>query len=287
MKDRITHALISFLCIIFVLSFGLIYSGIESEMVISSKHQNSINIAIIMYHSISKDDSNTGEYIAPLETLESDIRYLYENGYSTVHISDLIAYVYDGVPLPEKSVVLTFDDGHYNFITYALPLLLKHDMKASIAVVGSFCDTSEKSKDTCPEHAYMSRDDVSMLSGYDAVEVLNHSYFMHDLQKRPGAGMKPGETFEAYKNAFTHDTLLMQQSLQRQNISPAAYVYPYGIFSNESEELLQSMGFLSTLTTVEKTNIITIASPQSLFALGRYNRDGRLSTYEFMQKLGL
>ena len=63
-----------------------------------------------MYHSILKDPQRTGDYVISPEQLEKDLIYLQNHGYTTVLLADLIAYVHEGTPLPDKPIVLTFDD---------------------------------------------------------------------------------------------------------------------------------------------------------------------------------
>ena len=65
-------------------------------------------------------------------------------------VEDLIRYVDQGTPLPEKPVMLTFDDGHYNYISYLLPLLEEYDMKAVVSVVGEFADTYTETRTPTP-----------------------------------------------------------------------------------------------------------------------------------------
>ena len=45
-----------------------------------------------------------------LEKFTNTIKFLKKNGYTTIFISDLINYVYKGTPLPDKPIILTFDD---------------------------------------------------------------------------------------------------------------------------------------------------------------------------------
>ena len=63
-----------------------------------------------MYHGLLKEEARQGKYVLSPAQFESDLKYLKENGYHTVVVQDLIDYVEKGVPLPEKPVMLTFDD---------------------------------------------------------------------------------------------------------------------------------------------------------------------------------
>ena len=58
-------------------------------------------------------------------------------GYTAITVSDLLAYVQDGADLPEKPVMITFDDGYYNNYIYAYPLLKQRGMKAVVSIIGS------------------------------------------------------------------------------------------------------------------------------------------------------
>ena len=96
-----------------------------------------IKLPILMYHSIVKNEDRSGEYvITPIE-LEKDLLYLKQNGYTTVFVNDVIRYVKRGGELPEKPIILSFDDGTYNYREYLLPLLEKYDMKATVSIVGA------------------------------------------------------------------------------------------------------------------------------------------------------
>ena len=56
--------------------------------------------------------------------------------YTGVSFDELQAYVLRGEPLPEKPVVITFDDGYRSNYTLAYPILQKYSMKATIFAVG-------------------------------------------------------------------------------------------------------------------------------------------------------
>ena len=128
-----------------------------------------------MYHSILKDKKRNNKYVISPSQLESDMLYIRENGYTTIFVSDLVSYVYDNVPLPDKPIILTFDDGDYNNLTYAYPLLEKYDMKAVISIVGSYTDTYTKSGETNPNYSYLRWSDIQFLYNSNRIEFGNHT----------------------------------------------------------------------------------------------------------------
>ena len=91
-------------------------------------------LPFICGHEVKPDKSGK-DAIQPWE-LESDLRWLAENGYTTVVMADVIAYVRDGTPLPEKPIVLSFDDGYYNNYVYVLPLLRQYAARIVFSLLG-------------------------------------------------------------------------------------------------------------------------------------------------------
>ena len=107
-----------------------------------AKNDDSIALPIVMYHSLLK--SKSGNYIVHPATFENDLKYIQDKRYTTITMTDLINYVYKNSPLPEKPIIITFDDGFYNNFGYAVPLLHKYDMKAVISIVGKYTDTYKR-----------------------------------------------------------------------------------------------------------------------------------------------
>ena len=67
-------------------------------------------------------------------------------------------------------------------------------------------------------------------------------------------------------------------------IETTTFVYPYGDWDRDSEEVLRSAGYTVTLTCRERVNYIE-RDPASLFHLGRFNRPSGISTDAFMQRV--
>lgn len=248
-----------------------------------SKDEEFINVPIIAYHSIVKDKSE--KYIITPDTFENDLKYLSENGYQTIFAEQLADYVYNNTPLPPKPIIITFDDGLYNNLYYALPLLEKYDMCAIISVVGSYiCNVSSYDPQQ-PDFTYLIWEDLLDLLNSKRIEIGNHTYSMHNNAVRKGSMRKIGESEESYSAALTRDIGLLQSMIYAETgYIPITFSYPFGHVSEESLPVLREFGFKVTLTFDEGINKIT-SDPDCLYGLKRFNRDGSLSTEEFMLKI--
>ena len=238
---------------------------------------------ILMYHSILKDPQRAGMHVLSPDTLEQDLRYLKDHGYTTVSIQQLIDAVYQDAPLPEKPVVLTFDDGYLNNLTYVLPLLEKYDMKATISIVGAYTEQAEREDDENPNYAYLKKQRIAEMAQSGRFEIGVHSYDMHGQQTRKGSAKNKGESTGQYQAVFRADTEQCVALLAECGVDANVYAYPYGAISAESEPVLKELGFCASLSCREKPNYIT-KDPDCLWQLGRYNRPSGVSTETFMQR---
>ena len=239
-----------------------------------------------MYHSIS--ETKSGKYILKKSDFEADMKYLREKGYNTVSAKQLIKYVYLGEALPEKPVVLTFDDGMYNNKEYVLPILEEYGYCAVFSIVGSYADEYTENNIVNPDYSYLRWQDIAELSDSPNIEFGNHSYAFHSIsRKRYGTKRNKNESTLEYINAFYEDTEKLQSEFfSNCNFKPVIYTYPFGSYSKESLRVLKKMGFLVTFSCFEGVNTVTHDS-DCLYMLKRYNRDGRLTTSQLFSKLKL
>ena len=93
-------------------------------------------IPIITYHSI--DDSGSVVSIAP-SVFRRQVKYLSDAGYTSLSLKGLISTLKNGNELPDKPVVLTFDDGFKNFYSQAFPVLSEYSFCATVFLVTDFC----------------------------------------------------------------------------------------------------------------------------------------------------
>lgn len=282
-KNKVKSFLILIIILIITLSF-LFFGGINS--IETSKNVDSdVVVPIIMYHSLLKDTNLQNDYTVSPALFENDLKYLKKHGYNTITVSDLIEYVYHDSPLPEKCIMLTFDDGYYNNYYYAFPLLKEYECKAVISPIISMTEIFTNSDEISITYGHISVDNIKEMveSGY--VEIQNHSYDMHKLKPRKGVDKKKGETFESYRSAIQNDIMKAQNYLKdNTEISPQCFVYPFGAKSDETEKIVKELGFKCTLTCTEEPNYIS-KSEESLINLGRYRRENSESTEALLNRI--
>ena len=187
-----------------------------------------ISLPVVMYHQITKNISRAGPYCITLNQLESDLKYIREKGYETVDVEQLLAHVKSGAALPEKPIMLTFDDGYETVYSFLLPLLEKYDMCAVASVVGAYADMYTEINDHTLSYSYMTWDEIAELAAGDRIEIQNHSYDLHktDSSGRSGAQKVSGESVQEYSAFLNSDIGSMQTLLEEKTGKrPTAFAY--------------------------------------------------------------
>lgn len=246
-----------------------------------------IELPILMYHSVLK--SKNGVYIVSPSQLERDFKRLTENGYNAVTCKQVIDYVDGKGDLPKKPVLITFDDGHYNNMHYALPLLKKYNLKAVINVIGRFSAFSTESGDIDnPNYSHLTWDEIADLSNGEIIEIGNHTYNMHNYNPRFGMSQKYNETDRQYVSAIQKDVGSLQKILFESTGKVCRVLaYPFGKYNDLLEKTLVGMGFRMMFTCNEGVSRITRGKPESLYRLKRINRSGLYDTETIMKKIAV
>jgi len=244
---------------------------------------NSVRIPILMYHHFG-DDGSPGTTISA-EMFESHIKALRDDGYTAITFEQLCGYVFDGAPLPQRSIIITIDDGYTSVYDIAYPILKKYDMTATVFIIGVLHGETlykDTSYPVYPTHFGDAEALEMIMSG--VISIQSHSFDMHQDEYyetgpfRLGVMQRSGESEEEYIAAFNAD--FECAAAQIENISgaqPFVYSYPFGRHSKMSEELLDDNGVKVTLTIVKGSSVVTRGSPESLFGLKRYNAYGNMT----------
>lgn len=248
--------------------------------------QEGVEVPVVMYHSMLKDESQHGKYVVSPAEFEQDLIWLKKHGYTTVSTADLIAYTQGG-SLPEKPVMLTFDDGYYNNYLYAYPIAKQYGCKFLLSPIGRYADEYSGTGEANAYYTHATWDQLREMTGSGLVELGNHSYNLHDAKQARGVERRPGEGDEAYRARITADLTQAQEAFRRElGEAPKTFVYPFGAMSEGVGEIIRELGFEVTFTCREKTSKVT-REKESLYGLGRYLRPSGVSSGEFFRKMGL
>lgn len=241
-----------------------------------SQDEISTQVPILMYHHLSEDVTNS-EMVSP-EQFEAQIRALAEAGYTGISFDELQAYVLRGEPLPEKPVVITFDDGYRSNYTLAYPILQKYGMKATIFAIGvSFGKDHYKDTDyTITPH--FGAAEAAEMTASGLISIQSHTYDMHqwppyetDSAVRENILQLPGESEESYVQALTEDFTRSRALLEGATGQPVdVLAYPAGQYSTLTQVTLQSLGVHVTLSTNPGVNTVVKGLPQTLDAMLRF-----------------
>lgn len=174
-------------------------------------------LPVLMYHKIQPAAAQD-DLVISVDKFEEQLRYLKHNGFNTISLSQLTAYVTKGAALPHKPVMLTFDDGYRDNLLYAYPLLKKYGMKANIFLIGSKVTTPEEN-----DGEYLDTADL----GYMSSELVE--YGLHSFAHNNYGEMTPAEIEE--------DVTAMQARFKQFSIPyQPCFAYPYGAFGRKSRQ---------------------------------------------------
>lgn len=168
-------------------------------------------LPILMYHNVTPNDSESVDLTISTRRFEEQLQYLSEKKYTTIFVSELM----DSKPIPDKSVVLTFDDVTENQLLYALPLLKKYNCKATFFIPFAYIGKADEWNNGSEKIMT-----VEQLKSLDTTVVeLGHHSYLH----RKYSQLTSEEIQEDFDKSFQ---IISENNLK---VIPAL-AYPYGNF---------------------------------------------------------
>ncbi|MEG0367756.1 MAG: DUF5011 domain-containing protein [Coprobacillus sp.] len=207
---------------------GVTSNQVRNVKVVDELKGNTKGVPVLMYHYVYTDNDVPKKlnvnYIKDKD-LEAQLKYLIQNNYYFPSYKELEAYTNGQITLPEKSVVLTFDDGQIGFLKYGIPLLEKYKVPATSFVIASK-DGEQKVKEYASEY----------------ISFQSHSYNMH----RAGGNIGHGGVISAMKkDEIVTDLKKAQVVVQNSE----ALAYPYGDITEDAKKAVKETGILCAFTT--------------------------------------
>lgn len=194
-------------------------------------------VPVLVYHRFSK--SRKGKMIVSEADFRAQMAYLHDNRYHVIPLEQLVDFIDFKTPLPEKSVVLTFDDGWLSFYDIALPILKEYGYPATLFVYTDFIGAGKA----------MSWEQL------DSLEKQNIDIQCHTKSHRNLAVLKKKERFDAYfedvKNEILASTQMIREKLGKEC---RILAYPYGATNHLVIEMLKKHGYLAAFTVDRGSN---------------------------------
>lgn len=188
-----------------------------------------VKIPILLYHDfvtiVPESDPDNFSYINTPQSYEENIKVLLDNGYTFISFEELNDAINGKISLPEKTILVTFDDGYYSNYEYIFPILKKYNVKASIFIV---TDKIEKEIDG---KKYLSWDQCAEMQNSGLVEIFSHSKRHVFYDKLPVRRIRD-DVIESYK--------IIEEKLGSKSLK--VFAYPYGAYTKETVWTLKLNG---------------------------------------------
>ena len=245
--------------------------GVLLHMTSAQAAQN--QYTVLAYHNVveEKVDPKVDDKYLPqtirVETIIAHFNWLKINGYTVISFQDVLDARAGGKPLPEKSILLTFDDGYESFYRLVFPLLKLYHYPAVLAVMGKWIDTPENemvgygSEKGLQRDFFLTWSQIKQLHDSGLVEIASHSYDLHHAElssseksQQPAAVTpiwKDGqfETLAQYQARVSADLTKSSEDIKRHiGIAPRIMVWPYGRFSDLTSKMASQAGMVDQFT---------------------------------------
>ncbi len=224
-----------------IIIIGITYLGLKIWVI---NNVNMEQIPVLAYHNIVPDESYVKDgYTVTVDNFEKQLNYLDQNGYNTLTLEEFYNWKKNNKRIPEKSVLLTFDDGFYNIYYLARPILKKHNYHGSLFMIGNVTFDTTKSFDP-KEYSTIGLDIINKPD--DTLEYQSHTYDMHiivDGKPKVASASKKEieEDFEKMKNLLHSGYLVYPYYMENSTIREVLKEYNYKLaFRGESEKTVKS-----------------------------------------------
>ena len=203
------------------------------------------HIPILLYHDVQTDypAEKAISTISP-QMFEEHIVTLLNNGYTPISYDDIYNASKGSFTMPEKPIVICFDDGYIGNYTHAYPILCKYGVKATIFVV------AQTVGHVLPTSVHFDWEQAKIMQKSGLVSIQSHTYSHEDLSKMSSFQLERELRFSKY---------LVEKNLG----TKCNYVaFPYGFYNQNVQDAAKRAGYVIT-SQVGNNGINTVADAQS------------------------
>jgi peptidoglycan/xylan/chitin deacetylase (PgdA/CDA1 family) len=220
------------------------------------------SVIVLGYHQfVGPGQSSRNIYVMRQDVFESEMKYLRDNGYHVVPLSDVVRFIKHEIGLPPNSVAITIDDGYKSSIVWAAPVLKAYGYPWTFFVYPEFITPNEGK-------GAASWNDLLQLQS-EGVDIechsMTHPILTSHTQKFKGARhtLSPVEYDEFLTNETAGAKALLEQKMGK---SIPYFAYPYGAYNKMVEAKAIASGYDAIFTVADNP----VHSTTDKNAVGRY-----------------
>ncbi len=193
-------------------------------------------VPVLCYHQIrdwrATDSKTAKDYIIPVATFKAQMKMLADSGYNSIQPEQLYNYLAYGDALPEKPVMLTFDDTDYDQYEVGAKVLDQHGFKGVYFIMT--VSIGKKGK----VH-YMSKEDIKDLAD-NGNTIGSHTYDHKNFKKYAG---------EDWVQQLDKPTAKLEEITGKKMLD---FAYPFGLWNSQGIPELKKRGFRAAYALAEK-----------------------------------
>ncbi|MBB3012707.1 poly-beta-1,6-N-acetyl-D-glucosamine N-deacetylase PgaB [Cupriavidus alkaliphilus] len=226
------------------------------------------HVVVLAYHDVEDKDPDQAYLSVRTDHLVGQLAWLRENGYRAVSVDQVLAARRGGPPLPERAVLLTFDDGYRSFYTRVLPILKAYRWPAVLAPVGGWLDTPpgqpvDFGGTPTARERLLNWQQVREIAASGLVEIGAHTDALHyGVRANPQGNTEPAAAVRAFDaGTGRYESDAAQQERLRADVARITakvravtgkpvrvWIWPYGAEGGAALRIVAENGYQMALT---------------------------------------
>lgn len=197
-----------------ILLIGM-YLGIQYERSLDYK---AVGVPVLNYHRI--DSGIRHSLVVPPEEFKKQMQYLHNEGYHSITLDELYDYVTKGTELPDKPVLITFDDGYIDNYQHAMPILKEYNMKATLFMISG----------SVGENRFVGLEQLKEMQA-NGIDIQSHTVNHKDLRHM---------SLQQARDELVSSKAVLEDSMKH----PVRYIaYPGGFTNKDIDTIAEESGY--------------------------------------------
>lgn len=231
MKAKSRIMAIAIIAVLIVFNMNIYFAAEDNNQNVEAVTPNTdIIIPVLMYHNLAESypAGSEGANITP-KLFEEHMLGILDRGYTPIFVADYYNSVQRGEALPEKPIIVTFDDGYLSNYEIAYPILKRLNIPATIFVVTSTIGATTESGAVSTPHFNWAQAREMQDSGI--IDIHSHSHTHRNM-----TAISPAELQEE---------LRLSRYLIERNLNKNCFVfsYPFGGYNEVTKNLCRYAGY--------------------------------------------